>query len=115
MSLFDFIAENFIIVAGAAGLAVTSFWNKIQPFLAKLLAPSPFPPLPPVVLPVPRPRPQPVPQPTDDNESEDIVLAVNSAKYLIAYFIATKNTKGETHARSAAKSIFEANADVASK
>lgn len=110
MSYFDFIAENFVIVFGAAGIAVTTMWNKIQPFLIRLLSPQTFP------LPLPQPLPQPRPQPQPQTDDEDDTLAaVASVAYLIDYFKATKNTKGEAHARSAAKSIFEASTDVASR
>ena len=117
MSLFDFIAENLIIVAGAVGMGVTALWGKIQPFMAKLFSPSPFQPSPPspVVMPGLRPRSQPSTQPSDVKDAEDTLLAVTSVSYLIEYFKVTKNTKGEAHARSAAKSIFEANVDAASK
>ena len=123
MSYFDFIAENFVIVFGAIGLAITTMWSKIQPFLIKLLSPQPFQPLP---FPFPQPQPQPVPQPEPQpvkpqrpqplaDDSESTLLAVTSAAYLIDYFKETKNSKGESHARSAAKSIFEASTDVVSK
>lgn len=117
MSYIDFIAENFVIVFGAIGLAVTTMWNKIQPFLLGLLTPKPFQPMP---FPFPQPQPQPVPQPQPQPQpapgvADDPLVAVTSAAYLIDYFKETKNSKGESHARSAAKSIFEASTDVASR
>ena len=113
MSYVDFIAEHFVIVFGAIGLAITTMWSKIQPFLIKLLSPQPFQPLP---FPLPQPRQQPrvLPQPQVDND-DDTLVAVTSVAFLIDYFKETKNAKGEAHARSAAKAIFEAGSDAASK
>jgi hypothetical protein len=111
MSLIQFFTDNFIVILGAAGMAIAAFWKQIQPLLLSVLNPGAQPvaamPLINLLLGLNR---QPQPQRVDPQPStlaQDKITAVASITFVIEYFKQTGNSKGESHARNAAKAIFE--------
>jgi hypothetical protein len=122
MNAFNFLVENWVAITGVIGLATLYLPENIRQLLPAFLQPKPKPPvtpptpgpypyMPPVPVPAPlTPAPVPAPQPDPQDKmivvDDTIMFAVRSQTFVIRYFEAVGNKKGEELARQAAQAIF---------